>query len=116
MVDEPVTRARALPQVIEAQDGDDVTFTPGSVPVSFQTWQNNEGLKDTFTVWQEMIAARVMVMNRARLLMPTVRESTTGTSPMGSTIVKRAVSALKKNGIPSIVSQTFAEIITIATT
>jgi len=45
---------------IEAKAGDDVTFNPGSVPVSFQTWKNNEGLKDTFTVWQEMIAARVM--------------------------------------------------------
>src|SRR5437870_8269824 len=45
---------------IEAKEGDDVTFTPGSVPVSFQTWRDNEGLKDSVTVWQEMIAARVM--------------------------------------------------------
>ena len=45
---------------IEAKEGDDVTFTPGKVPVSFQTWQDNEGLKDSITVWQEMIAARVM--------------------------------------------------------
>ena len=45
---------------IEAKEGDVVTFTPGSVPVSFQTWQNNEGRKDSVTVWQEMIAARVM--------------------------------------------------------
>ncbi len=45
---------------IEAQQGDAVTFTPGSVPVSFQTWRDNEGLKDSVTVWQEMIAARFM--------------------------------------------------------
>src|SRR5207245_9834288 len=45
---------------IEAKEGDAVTFTPGSVPVSFQTWRDNEGLKDSVTVWQEMIAARVM--------------------------------------------------------
>src|SRR5262249_49873337 len=45
---------------IEAKEGDAVTFTPGSVPVSFQTWQTNEGRKDATTVWQEMIAKRVM--------------------------------------------------------
>ena len=45
---------------IEAKEGDDVTFRPGSVLASFQTWQNNEGQKDSVTVWQEMIAARVM--------------------------------------------------------
>src|SRR5580765_1050305 len=44
---------------IEAKEGDAVTFTPGSVPVSFQTWINNEGLKDSVTVWNEMITARV---------------------------------------------------------
>ncbi|MGA2496728.1 MAG: DUF1549 domain-containing protein [Tepidisphaeraceae bacterium] len=45
---------------IEAKEGDAVTFTPGSVLVSFQTWRNNEGRKDSVTVWREMIAARVM--------------------------------------------------------
>ena len=45
---------------IEAKEGDVVTFTPGQVPVSFQTWINNEGQKDSVTVWREMIAARVM--------------------------------------------------------
>ena len=45
---------------IEAKEGDAVTFTPASVLVSFQTWQNNEGRKDSVTVWREMIAARVM--------------------------------------------------------
>lgn len=45
---------------IEAKEGDAVTFTPGGVPVSFQTWMNNEGRKDSATVWREMIAARVM--------------------------------------------------------
>ncbi len=45
---------------IEAKEGDDVSFTPGSEPVSFQTWQNNEGQKDSVSVWREMIAARVM--------------------------------------------------------
>lgn len=45
---------------IEAKEGEAVTFTPGSVLVSFQTWQNNEGRKDSVTVWREMIAARVM--------------------------------------------------------
>jgi beta-lactamase regulating signal transducer with metallopeptidase domain len=44
---------------IEAKEGDVVTFTPGKVPVSFQTWQNNEDLKDSVTVWREMIVARV---------------------------------------------------------
>ena len=51
-----------------------------------------------------MIAARVMVMKRARALMPVVRPITTGTSPMGSTIVKRATSAFRKNAIPRIVA------------
>src|SRR4029077_1277428 len=45
---------------IEAKEGDAVTFTPGKVPVSFQTWKDNEGLKNSVTVWQEMIAKRVM--------------------------------------------------------
>lgn len=45
---------------IEAKEGDAVTFTPGGVPVSFQTWIDNEGLKNSVTVWQEMIAKRVM--------------------------------------------------------
>jgi beta-lactamase regulating signal transducer with metallopeptidase domain len=45
---------------IEAKNGDAVTFTPGIIPVSFQTWKNNEGRKDSVTVWREMIAARVM--------------------------------------------------------
>lgn len=45
---------------IEAKEGDAVIFSPGSVPVSFKTWKNNEGLKDSVTVWREMIAARVM--------------------------------------------------------
>jgi beta-lactamase regulating signal transducer with metallopeptidase domain len=45
---------------IEAKEGDAVTFTPGTVPVSFQTWRDNEGLKNSVTVWQEMIAQRVM--------------------------------------------------------
>jgi hypothetical protein len=44
---------------IEAKLNDEVTFTPAKVLVSFQTWQNNEGRKDSTTVWQEMIAARV---------------------------------------------------------
>ncbi|MEO8351303.1 MAG: M56 family metallopeptidase, partial [Chthoniobacteraceae bacterium] len=44
---------------IEAKEGDVVTFSPGKVLVSFQTWQNNEGRKDSETVWNEMIAARV---------------------------------------------------------
>ncbi|MHB0957581.1 MAG: M56 family metallopeptidase [Pirellulaceae bacterium] len=44
---------------IEAKEGDAVTFTPGKVLVSFQTWQNNEGRKDSTTAWNEMIAARV---------------------------------------------------------
>lgn len=44
---------------IETREGDDVTFTPAEVLVSFQTWQNNEGRKDSTTVWQEMIAGRV---------------------------------------------------------
>ena len=44
---------------IEAKLNDEVTFTPANVLVSFQTWQNNEGLKDSTTVWREMIAARV---------------------------------------------------------
>ncbi len=44
---------------IEAKDGDGVTFMPGKLLVSFQTWQNNEGRKDSETVWNEMIAARV---------------------------------------------------------
>jgi beta-lactamase regulating signal transducer with metallopeptidase domain len=44
---------------IEAKEGDVVTFTPGKVPVSFQTWQNNEGRKDSATVWREMIAGRI---------------------------------------------------------
>jgi hypothetical protein len=46
-----------------------------------------------------MIAARVIAMKRARPLMPVFRASTTGTSPMGSTMVKMAVSALKENGM-----------------
>ncbi len=45
---------------IEAKAGDAVTFTPRSVSVSFRTWQNKEGPKDSVTVWQEMIAGRVM--------------------------------------------------------
>src|SRR5262249_39849429 len=45
---------------IEAKEGDAVTFTPGKVPVSFQTWRDNEALKNSVTVWQEMIAKRVM--------------------------------------------------------
>src|SRR5215472_12147953 len=45
---------------IEAKEGDAVTFTPGKVAVSFQTWRDNEGLKKSVTVWQEMIAKRVM--------------------------------------------------------
>src|SRR5262249_27570134 len=45
---------------IEAKEGDNVTFAPGKVPVSFQTWRDNEGLKNSVTVWQEMIAKRVM--------------------------------------------------------
>jgi beta-lactamase regulating signal transducer with metallopeptidase domain len=45
---------------IGAKEGDTVTFTPGNVPVSFQTWHDNEGLKDSVTVWREMIAGRVM--------------------------------------------------------
>ncbi len=45
---------------VEAKEGDAVTFSPGSVPVSFQTWKNNDGLKDSVTVWRDMIAARVM--------------------------------------------------------
>ncbi len=44
---------------IEAKAGDVVTFTPGKVPASFRTWQNNEGPKDSVTVWREMIAGRV---------------------------------------------------------
>ena len=44
---------------IEARLNDEVTFTPANVLVSFQTWQNNEGRKDSTTVWREMIAARV---------------------------------------------------------
>ncbi|HEV3006265.1 MAG TPA: M56 family metallopeptidase, partial [Pirellulales bacterium] len=44
---------------IEAKLNDEVTFNPANVPVSFQTWQNNEGLKDSTTVWREMITARV---------------------------------------------------------
>jgi beta-lactamase regulating signal transducer with metallopeptidase domain/biopolymer transport protein ExbD len=44
---------------IEAKEGDVVTFTPGKLLVSFQTWQNNEGRKDSETVWNEMITARV---------------------------------------------------------
>lgn len=44
---------------IEAKLNDEVTFTPANVLVSFQTWRDNEGLKDSTTVWREMIAARV---------------------------------------------------------
>ena len=44
---------------IEAKQGDEVTFTSGKLFVSFQTWQNNEGRKDSETVWNELIATRV---------------------------------------------------------
>ncbi len=44
---------------IEAKPGDLVTFLPGKLHVSFQTWQNNEGRKDSKRVWNETIAARV---------------------------------------------------------
>src|SRR5262249_32001438 len=45
---------------IEATEGDAVAFTPGKVAVSFQTWKDNEGLKNSVTVWQETLARRVM--------------------------------------------------------
>src|SRR5262245_2632347 len=45
---------------IKAKEVDAVTFMPGKVPISFQTWRDNEGLKNSVTVWQEMIAKRVM--------------------------------------------------------
>lgn len=48
---------------IEARLNDEVQFTPANVPVSFQTWKDNEGLKDSTTVWQEMIAARVALQS-----------------------------------------------------
>jgi hypothetical protein len=41
------------------------------------------------------IAARLIVMTRARPLMPVVKASTTGTNPTGSKMVRMAVSALK---------------------
>ncbi len=43
----------------EAKLNDEVTFTPAKVLVSFRTWENDEGPKDSTTVWREMIAARV---------------------------------------------------------
>lgn len=44
---------------IEAKEGDFVEFRPGKVPVSFQTWKNNEGRKDSLTVWNEYIGKLV---------------------------------------------------------
>ena len=78
---------------IEAKEGDTVTFSPGSVPVSFQTWKDNEGLKDSVTVWQEMIAARVMeespmpaaAADREQLLRR-VTKDLLGTEPTGGKV------------------------------
>lgn len=44
---------------IEAKEGDFVEFRPGKIPVSFQTWKNNEGRKDSLTVWNENIGEMV---------------------------------------------------------
>ncbi len=53
------TDIRKVGAWIEAKEGDVVTFTPGNLLVSFQTWQNNEGRKDSETAWQEIISARL---------------------------------------------------------
>lgn len=78
---------------IEAEEGDAVTFTPGIVLVSFQMWKNNEGRKDSVTVWQEMIADRVMqespmpaaAADRA-LLLRRVTKDLLGTGPTAEEI------------------------------
>ncbi len=53
------TDIRKVGAWIEAKEGDVVTFTPGKLLVSFQTWQNNEGRKDSETVWNEIVSARL---------------------------------------------------------
>lgn len=80
---------------IEAKLDDDVTFTPAKVPVTFQTWQNNEGRKESTTVWQEMITVRVaqespMPATAAdrELLLRRVTKSLLGTTPSAAEIAQ----------------------------